>query len=179
VGITGRRRHAGLILGELLALIAVLGALTVVAAFAFVRYAAQARTSEAMVSLGRIGAGAANYFNAEHVEPDGTPAMRQFPTAAGPTPIAGCCTGPIGRCTGGDPGWTQATWQLLQFSMDRDHYYTYDFVSAGTNTAAVFTAMARGNLDCDGDETLNWVIGYVNLQNEVEVRTEFVDDQPE
>jgi len=149
------RPRAGLVLGELIVVIAVLGALAMMATFAFTRYAARSRTSEMFVSLCRISTAAMNYYNAEHVAPEGQPLPRQFPEAAGPTPATDCCASADGKCPGGDPGWTNPTWQALHFSVDHDHYYRYEFSRSSAGTAAVFSAIARGDLDCDGDITEN------------------------
>lgn len=174
-----RRRRAGMVLGELLAVVAVLAALVMVAIFAFTRYAARARTSEALASLCRISTGAVNYFNAEHVDPNGEPLPRQFPDSTGPTPAGGCCAGPIGKCAGGNPEWTDDTWQALHFSMEHDHYYTYEFSTSGNGTSSVFSAIARGDLDCDGNRSFFWWGGAVHWQDGLTVNLLLADDELE
>jgi len=168
-----------MVLGELLAMVAILAALAVLATFAYTRYAARARTSEALASLCRIGNGAINYFNAEHVDPSGNPLPRQFPGFAGPTPVAGCCTGPVGNCTGGDPDWTDPAWQALHFSMHHDHYYTYEFYSSRNGDDSVFTATARGDLDCDGNRSHYEWFGFIHWQDGMTVVLRIADDAPE
>jgi hypothetical protein len=50
------------------------------------------------------------------------------------------------------PGaWEGPTWQALAFNLSDPHYYSYEYVSSGTGTTAVFTARALGDLD--GDRT--------------------------
>lgn len=71
------------------------------------------------------------------------------PTAAGPTPEAGCCDQEGGACAA-DPGrWTTAGWQALTFSIDGEHRYAYSYLPGADGTSAVVRAV--GDLDCDGD----------------------------
>ena len=114
------------------------------------RYVRLTKTSEAFVSLNRIEVGAVAYHRADHFDATGQPVPRQFPGTDGPVPGTPCWNQPQARCAGRDPGWTNATWRALRFSMENSHYYTYAFSSAGFWEYAQYTATARGNLDGDG-----------------------------
>lgn len=150
---------------ELIVALAITGILATITIPSFLRYIHRAKTSEAMASLDRIVVGAKSYFRTEHV--DSGWLIRRFPASVGSTPAIPCWLQPDDKCRGSHAGWTNPSWRALRFSMDHDHHYTYEFRSAGADTSATFTALARGNLDGD-DVTSTWKrTGTVDSQYEV------------
>ena len=74
----------------------------------------------------------------------------QLHVSFGRTSAAKCCT--TNKCAVDDSLWQGATWQALNFNVKDPHFYRYSFVA--TNAAASgtssYTAIAEGDLDCDG-----------------------------
>ena len=67
-------------------------------------------------------------------------------TAAGPTPLPDCCESG-GKCEADATRWATPGWQALQFSIDDDHRYTYEYVPDPSGRSAIVRAV--GDLDCD------------------------------
>lgn len=53
------------------------------------------------------------------------------------------------RCDVDSAQWTTPTWSALNFEMKGQHYFGYTFSSAGVGQAAIVTATANADLDCD------------------------------
>ena len=140
--------------------VAVAAVMSVVAVPAFIKYMRRAKTTEAIDYLDRIYKAASVYYTTPRVQA-GT-GMRlpcQFPATQKltPAPVGGkhpCC-GPQDadkddRCDVDMSAWTTATWSALNFQMNDQHYFAYEYESSGTGAAAKFTARAYADLDCDG-----------------------------
>lgn len=155
-----RHREQGVTLGELMAVVAIAAVLGGVATPAVARYMRRAKTTEVVQSLEKISAGARAYFETTHADTDGRPLARQFPASIAVTPATDCCTTPSGaggRCVSNAGLWDVSAWRAVHFKMATPHYYQYQFDSAGSDTAATFTAYGLGNLDCDA-VTATWHI---------------------
>ena len=72
------------------------------------------------------------------------------PTPAGPTPATSCCD-QGGACKADASAWS-AGWRELQFSVDGEHRYTYQYVPDASGQSAILRA--TGDLDCDEDPSL-------------------------
>jgi hypothetical protein len=109
-------------------------------------YIRKSKGSEAMTSLKMIELGARTFAEQENVE-SGQPG---FPKAsAGPTPPLGaCCKGEKGKCAPDPAQWAQPPWSELHFAVDDPHYFSYEY--KGDPGGRSFTALAYGDLDCDG-----------------------------
>lgn len=68
------------------------------------------------------------------------------PTPAGPTPQPSCCE-QGGTCKADADVWNTAGWRELQFSVDGEHRYTYQYVPDASGQSAI--VRATGDLDCD------------------------------
>ena len=160
----------GFTLIELMIVVAILAILAVVAVPAFIKYMRRAKTTEAIDEIDKIVKGASFYYTKPYIDATGQKQPCQFPAAQAETPVqATCCSsnslgGPDGnqddRCDSDPQLWTTRTWSALTFQMNDEHYYTYQFESAGTLVAAQFTASAFGDLDCDGTESTFQRIGW-------------------
>ena len=68
-------------------------------------------------------------------------------TPAGPSPVPSCCD-QGGTCKPDATTWATAGWRELQFSVDGDYRYTYQYLPDPTGQSAIVRAV--GDLDCDG-----------------------------
>ena len=65
---------------------------------------------------------------------------------AGPTPQPSCCE-QGGTCKADPAAWTAQGWRDLQFSVDGEHRYVYQYVPDASGQSAILRA--TGDLDCD------------------------------
>jgi hypothetical protein len=70
------------------------------------------------------------------------------PTPAGPTPQPSCCE-QGGTCKPDASVWTATGWRELQFSVDGEHRYTYQYIPDASGQSALLRA--TGDLDCDDE----------------------------
>jgi hypothetical protein len=116
----------------------------------------ESAASEARSNLVALYEAAWSYWNDQ---PEGHSAAKEFPApSAGPTPPLGTCCASGGRCNPSSPQWRVEPWWLLHFSMDAPHHYSYEYRVTQTG----FTALAYGDLDCDGEYSTFSVSGDVN-----------------
>ena len=161
----------GFTLIELMIVVAILAILAVVAVPAFIKYMRRAKTTEAIDELDKITKGAAYYYAAAHIHDSGDKAYCQFPSAVAATPFEKTCcsTNSLGgpdlnnndKCDADPLAWSDnQVWSALSFQLNDEHYFTYAFDSKGTLSAAMFTASAHGDLDCDGSQSTFQRIGF-------------------
>ena len=103
--------------------------------------------TEAEHHLRRLFDSSVSYYDADHATPYGDILPPQFPASYGPTPAEIPC-GTTHNPTYED--WGADTWEALNFAISDPHYYSYQYVSDGTQVGSTFTAYAFGDLDCDG-----------------------------
>ena len=122
-------------------------------------------TFEATESLDKIKAGARQYYVSDHWDTNGNLLPKRFPQVR-PVPAAPPC----GR-TARTPTsvWDKAGWGALHFALTDPHRYAYTFESSGTNTKAVYTARALGDLDCDGELSTYELRGSIDNEGSVRV----------
>jgi type IV pilus assembly protein PilA len=161
-----RQKVKGFTLIELMIVVVILGVLAAVAIPAFLKYIRRAKTSEAEEKLSGIFRSSSSYFSQEQADRDATAVAipSQFPDPGGPTPAACpvCAGEDDGRCTPAESNWDTPTWQALNFAITDPHYFSYQYLSAGTNTNASFTARAQADLDNDGTCSTFERSGFVN-----------------
>ena len=85
-------------------------------------------------------------YLADRVAASATATGRVPAAAAGPTPLPDCCE-QGGVCEADPSRWATAGWQALQFSIDDDHRFTYEYIPDPSGRSAVIRAV--GDLDCD------------------------------
>ncbi len=136
-----------------------MGVMSAVAIPAFIKYTRRAKTVEAIDQLDKIYKSAANYYTSPRVaRGTGMKLPCQFPESQSMTPNVNnraCCGGEHDsnfndRCDVNVSLWTTPTWSALNFQMNDEHYFGYEFKSSGTLADAKFTAAAYADLDCDG-----------------------------
>ena len=146
------------------AVAAVMGILAAVAIPAFVKYIRKSKTVEATESLDKIKMGAKQYYVMDHYDRNGILMKKAFPPSAPLTPAKVPCKKKVTT-----PVAAWKAWEPMHFALTEPHYYAYSFTSAGTGTAATFTAKAHGDLDCDGVLSTYEIRGSVNQQGDVQV----------
>ena len=132
----------GFTLIELMIVVAIIGILAAVAIPMFMDSMKTAKKSEALIQLDKIGKRAVIEYNTNATFP-------AQPT--GVTPGATCCSlNSLGKkkCPVVAAEWATPEWRALDFSMDKDFYFQYDYAPAGGG--ASFVARAIGDTDCDG-----------------------------
>ena len=145
---------------------ATMGILAAVAIPAFIKYIRKSKTVEATEALDKIRLGARMYYAADHYGQDGYLMPKRFPPSIAMTPatIPGCK-----KKSTPESAWNSRGWDKLHFALTEPHYYAYSFESSGTGAAAVFTARAHGDLDCDGTLSTFEIRGSIDSEGAVKV----------
>ena len=129
--------------------------LTVMASLAlpqYLLYVRRTQTSEALTNLRRLYDSSVAYFQTDHAVRGGRGLSRQFPQSVARTPEGAFCAAQssAGKWTPDSGRWSQDSWSALNFALTDPHYYAYEYVSAGVDAGASFSARAFGDLNCDG-----------------------------
>ncbi|MFH0899285.1 MAG: prepilin-type N-terminal cleavage/methylation domain-containing protein, partial [Pseudomonadota bacterium] len=113
-----KRIKGGFTLVELMIVVAIIGVLAAVAIPAFVKYIRNAKTSEALVNVGKIYEGARAYYEDELTGRGSIiPIPKQFPASVGPTPLNNCCSDmSVRKCLPDETLWDGASWTALKFA---------------------------------------------------------------
>jgi len=163
--IRARRKNSGFTLVELMIVVAIIGILAAVAIPAFSKYIKRAKTAEAANHLNKLWAGSVTYYETDKVDAAGNAVAKQFPATINNVPGAQCACQATGKCPGGGTEWQNASWVGLAFSIPDPFLYKPSYTSSGTGTAALFTATATGDLDCDGTLATFQRLGKIDATN--------------
>lgn len=162
----------GFTLIELMIVVAIIGILAAVAIPAFMTYMKKGKSSETSENLNAIFNGAKTYFESPHAPAGSVQVITGvMPATATITPNATCCSFG-GKCPPESTQWKASsgavgeTWEALNFSIEKAHYYQYEFdvTTAFPQGASggVFTARATGDLDCDTEVAIFELMGTHN-----------------
>ena len=133
--------------------VAIIGILAAVAIPAFMDYIKRSKKTEASLQLNKIGKNAKRVYS----ELSSYVVGKTGPT---PTPAGkGCCGGggtDTNHCKAVPATFAaDTTWKALDFQIDEDSLFYYNYDGAATS----FTALATGDLDCDGTEIVYTLTG--------------------
>jgi len=163
-----RRLERGFSLIELMVVVVIILVLAAVAIPSFMKYLKNAQTTEARIQIEKITMGARAYYLDNFASKGLGVIPRQFPESIAMTPAITCCAVKGGKCLPNAAAWNEPSWVALAYSMDDPHSYRYEFISSGSATDAVFTARAKGDLDCDGIESTFEMYGRIGDGGELE-----------
>ena len=149
-----------------------MGLLATVAVPSFVRYSKLSKTAEASLSLKNLVDGVTAYWELDHLDQNGSPLPRRFPVSAGPTPGKTCCSdqgnpnvSDNGMCLPSSGDWDQQGWKEARFAIDAPHRFVYEMINEGEVDGQLRTTLvARGDLDCDGIQSVFKVRVVANPQ---------------
>jgi type IV pilus assembly protein PilA len=155
------RAQRGFTLIELMIVVAIIGILAAVAIPAFMDYVKRSKRSEAALQLNKIGKNAKRAYMEDS----------KYVTGIAPTtptqPGGGGCCGGVGasgnnpnHCAPDPVGFSNAVWMALDFRIDEDSLFYYY-----NGTATAYTAMATGDLDCDGTQ-ITYVLNGTAINGE-------------
>lgn len=154
-------------IGSAASLNTMMGAMAAVAIPAFVKYINRAKTAEVRQNLRRMTDGAVAFYEREQLGDTGELLPKRFPASASLTPADPCRKSrkpePIPA-----EAWTAKGWQELRFQVEDPSYFSYEFVSSGEGSGAIFTARAHGDLDCDGTRSTFERVGRVGPDGSVD-----------
>jgi prepilin-type N-terminal cleavage/methylation domain-containing protein len=150
---TKRKGTSAFTMVELMIVVMIIGVLAAVAIPAFSRYIKKSRTPEQAQLLNKLWLGSITYYQIDHMDSASIVMPKQFPGVSGAkeqTVECGCYY-PGNKCPGGASIWTtDGVWVALSISMADPHSYMPMYTGTGTGTAALFTASAMGDLNCNG-----------------------------
>jgi len=174
------KNKKGFTLIELMIVVAIIGILAAIAIPAFVKYLKQTKTSEAGLNLKTLGDGAASYYQAEHLDTDGQPVNRQFPTTDYTESNTAEVEMPTGAVSAGNKktadNFTDPAWTALKFQISKPAYYRYTYTPANGATAAdedSYGSVAEGDLDGDAVTSQFTVNGSSNANGEMRITPVF------
>jgi prepilin-type N-terminal cleavage/methylation domain-containing protein len=152
-----KKIQKGFTLIELMIVVAIIGILAAVAIPAFMDYMKRSKKTEAALQLNKIGKNAKRSYSESSSYVTGI--ATQLPGKPGG---GGCCGGPNNHCTAVPASFAlDPVWKALDFQIDEDSLFYYDYTGAATT----FTAKATGDLDCDNVEIVYTLAGTATNGN--------------
>lgn len=170
---------AMVLLGCLGAFLLLGGVLAVLGIYGMRKYLANAKTAEAMNSLGQIAKDEAAAYESGSVDPHGGGAHRLCPSASRSVPPS--LSAVTGKKYQSSPAeWTvdapsHAGFACLKFSLDAPQYYMYSYEA----TPGSFDATAQGDLNGDGVTSKFVVRGKVSSGGALQIEPNLERVNPE
>jgi type IV pilus assembly protein PilA len=188
--IRAREGGVGFTLIELMIVVAIIGILSMLAAYGVRKYIANTKTAEARNSLGRLASAAIIAYEREHMaapvlaQGSSTALTRALCKSASKS-VPGSATFIAGRkYQSSDSDWTAdpvgSGFTCLHFTLDQPQYYMYSYTVTGTSAPGdSFTATANGDLNGDSVLSTFQLSGAINSSYAINVAPNIVEVNPE
>jgi type IV pilus assembly protein PilA len=182
-----RRARAAFTLIELMIVVAIIGILSLLAAYGVRKYIANAKTTEARNSLGRMASAATISYEHENMS---SPVLASGSTSAltrafckgASLPVPGSVAVIAGhkyQSTFADwnaDGASNSGFACLHFTIDQPQYYMYSYSTSGTaNPGDSFTATANGDLNGDSVVSTFQLTGAISNAYTINVAPNMVE----
>jgi type IV pilus assembly protein PilA len=189
--VRGRGRRVGFTLIELMIVVAIVGILSMLAAYGVRKYIATAKTAEARSSLGRMANAAIMAYENEAMAgttlPQGSSAgysRALCKSASTSVPRA------ISAVAGRKYQSTSAEWSVdstsnagfacLHFTIDQPQYFMYSYATQGSASPGdTFTAVANGDLNGDGLLSTFQLTGLISQSYIVNIAPNILELNPD
>jgi type IV pilus assembly protein PilA len=172
--IRSRSAHAAFTLIELMIVVAIIGILSVLAAYGVRKYITSSKTAEARNAIGRMASAVAISYERESMAtpvltPGSSALLSRTMCKGASVPVPAAISSVQGRkyqSSFGDwntDGAGGSGFACLHFTIDQPQYFMYSYATSGTSSPGdSFNATANGDLNGDGVPSTFQLTGAIN-----------------
>jgi type IV pilus assembly protein PilA len=172
--IRNRRAHAAFTLIELMIVVAIIGILSVLAAYGVRKYIASSKTAEARNAIGRMASAVAISYEHENMAtpvlaPGSSGSLTRAMCKGASVPVPAAIATVAGKkyqssfSDWNTDGAGGSGFACLHFTIDQPQYFMYNYTTSGTSSPGdSFNAIANGDLNGDGVPSTFQLTGAIN-----------------